>query len=73
MKRTDADKRKAEAFISILEGEVSLLRETVLEALHWDRQSDVRAAVCRIRNKAEQLAEALDVPLPKPGEIKNDH
>jgi hypothetical protein len=65
MKRTDADKRKAEAFISILEGEVSLLRETVLEAIHWDRQSDVRAAVCRIRNKAEQLAEAQDVPLPK--------
>lgn len=68
MKRTDSDKRKAEAFISILEGEVSLLRETVLEAIHWDRQSDVRAAVCRIRNKAEQLAEALDVPLPKSGE-----
>ena len=64
MKRGEEDRRKAEAFISILEGEVMLLRGIVLEAIHWDRQSDVRAAVCRIRHKAEQLAESLDVPLP---------
>jgi hypothetical protein len=64
MKRGEATKRKIDALIKILEGEVMLLRDTVDEAIHWDRPSDVRAAICRIRAKAEQIAQALDVPLP---------
>lgn len=64
MKRGVSDKRKADALIKILEGEAMLLKDTVDEAIHWDRPNDVRAAICRIRAKAEQIAQALDVPLP---------
>lgn len=64
MNRGDAEKHKASALIKILEGEVMLLSVTVEEAIHWDRPCDVRAAICRIRAKAEQIAHALDVPLP---------
>jgi hypothetical protein len=63
MNRGEADKHKAEAFVKILEGEVMLLRETIEESMHWNEPSGVRAAICRIRNKAEQIAKALDVPL----------
>ena len=65
MKRGDAEKHKASAFIKILEGEVMLLSDTVDEALHWNEPSGLRAAICRIRHKAEQIAKALDVPLPE--------
>ena len=63
MKRGESDRRKSDALIKILEGEVMLLSDTVGEAMHWDRPNAIRAALCRIRHKTEQIAETLDVPM----------
>lgn len=65
MKRSDSDRRKSDALIKILEGEVMLLSDTVGEGIHWNRPNEIRAALCRIRHKAEQIAKALDVPMPE--------
>ena len=64
MNRGDSDKRKVDALIKILEGEVMLLRDAVDEAIHWDRPGDVREAIYRIRNGAWKIAKTLDVTLP---------
>ena len=65
MKRGDKDRLRANALIRMLEGEVMILADTVNEAMHWDRPNDLRDSLCRIRQKAEQIAQALDVDIPK--------
>lgn len=63
MKCREEDRRKADACIRILEGEVMLLRDTVAGAMNWQRPSEVRAAIVNIIDRAEQVAEAVGVEL----------
>ena len=66
MKRDKNTKRKIDALIKILEGEVMLLRENIDEGMHWDRPQYVRAPLLRIRAKVESIAQAANVDLPGP-------
>lgn len=72
MNRSDSHKIKNDALVKILEGEVMLLKSVIDEALHWDEPRTVRAAICRIRHKAQQIAINLDVPLPEAGGEKDE-
>jgi hypothetical protein len=63
MKRDEATKRKIDALIKILEGEVMLLRENIDEGMHWDRPNYVRAPLLRIRSKIDSIAQAAGVDL----------
>jgi hypothetical protein len=63
MNRDEATKRKIDALIKILEGEVMLLRENIDEGMHWDRPQYVRAPLLRIRTKIDSIAQAADVDL----------
>lgn len=48
-----------------LEAEVELLESVIDEAVHWDRPSEISAAIARIRMLADAVAKEAGVPLGK--------
>jgi hypothetical protein len=52
-------KRKVDALIRILEGEVMLLRDTVHESMHWNDARAAQAAISKIQSSANKILLAL--------------
>ena len=61
MKRDEDTKRRVNALLKILEGEVALLGDCISDAMHWNEPSDPTAALKRIRHKVEQIASAMEL------------
>ncbi|MEM9644927.1 MAG: hypothetical protein AAF989_08025 [Planctomycetota bacterium] len=65
MERDSDARRRAEAHIKILEGEMLLIRDNVEKGIQGEEPGVVRAAVCRIRHHAKNVARSLGVKLPE--------
>lgn len=49
-------KRMVNAKRKMLEAEIETLEDTILDAIHWDRPSDLRGPLSRIRQYAKDIA-----------------
>jgi hypothetical protein len=61
MNLDETAKRKVDALIHILEGEVMLLRDTVHESMHWNDARAAQVAISKIQSSANKILLALGI------------
>ncbi len=59
MKRDDETKRRVEALLLILEGEVKLLKDEIFNAMHWNDGVLAETALNHIKKKVDQIFNEL--------------